>query len=106
MRVKVLLVLLVWAAGVKADVPEFSLSIKAGQFVPAELQLPAGVKIKLLVHNDDNTPAEFESRELNREKIVPAHSTVSVYIGPLSVGDYPFFDDFHPETSKGHVVVK
>jgi hypothetical protein len=88
------------------DVPEQHLSIKNHAFVPAEVDIPTGQKIKLIVKNEDSTPSEFESFELNREKIVPPGGEVPVFIGPLDAGAYPFFDDFHRDTTNGKVVAK
>jgi plastocyanin len=93
------------ASPASADDPEFALSIKGHQFVPAELQVPAGTKVKIIVKNEDPTPSEFESVDLHREKVVPPGQSVSVFVGPLDPGSYAFFDDFHPET-KGRLIVK
>jgi len=65
----------------------------------------AGVKFKLVVSNKGMKPAEFESSELNREKVVPAGGSVPVYIGPLSPGSYPFFDDFD-QKNRAQIVAK
>ena len=89
----------------RADEPEFALTIKNHQFVPAELQIPAGIKVKIIVKNEDPTPSEFESNELHREKVVPPGQSISVFVGPLDPGSYGFFDDFHPE-STGRLIVK
>src|ERR1700680_306294 len=78
------------AVPVWADDPEFTVVIKEHRFLPAELQVPAGVKVKLLIKNEDSTPEEFESRELHREKVVPAGQQVPVFIGPLDSGTHPF----------------
>ena len=85
---------------------EAKLVIRDHKFEPAELSLPAGTKIKLLIENQDATPEEFESNELNREKVVVGKGTITVMLGPLDPGRYPFFGDFHQETAKGVVVVK
>ena len=82
-----------------------AIAIRDHQFVPAEVSVPAGQKIELVVRNEQAVPAEFESTALHREKIVPPGGAVSVYIGPLSPGRYEFFDDFNPAT-RGVVVVK
>jgi plastocyanin len=82
------------------------LVIRDHKFEPAELSLPAGTKIKLLIENQDATPEEFESTELNREKVVVGKGTITVILGPLDAGRYPFFGDFHQETAQGVVVVK
>ena len=50
--------------------PEVRLVIRDHRFVPTELKVPANTKIKLMVVNQDATPEEFESHELNREKVV------------------------------------
>jgi plastocyanin len=85
---------------------EARLVIREHKFEPAELTVPAGQKIKLLVENQDATPEEFESNELNREKIVVGKATITIFVGPLEAGRYPFFGDFHQETAQGVLVVK
>jgi cupredoxin-like protein len=95
-----------FAASAWADDPEFTVVIKEHRFIPAELQVPAGVKVKLLIKNEDSTPEEFESRELHREKVVPAGQQVPVFIGPLDAGTYPFFGDFNPKTAQGKIIAK
>ncbi len=82
------------------------LTIKDHKFQPQQIEVPAGVKFRLMVRNDDNTASEFESFELNREKVVPAGSEIPVFLGPLDRGQYPFFDDFHRDTARGVLVVK
>ena len=89
-----------------ADVPEFTLTIKDHKFEPAELTVPAEQKVKLKVVNADATPEEFESHELNREKIIPGNSTATINVGPLKPGTYPFFGEFNPKTAQGKLVVK
>lgn len=89
-----------------ADDPVFRLTIREHRFEPAELQVPAGTKVKLLIKNLDPTPEEFESNELHREKVVPPGKEVSVFIGPLDPGTYPFFGDFNPKTAQGKIVAK
>jgi plastocyanin len=93
------------AAPALADVSQVAIAIESHAFVPSEVQIPAGTKIELLVRNRDATPAEFESTELHREKIVTAGQQIDVFVGPLQPGRYEFFDDFHPQT-RGHLVVK
>ncbi len=88
-----------------ADI-EVPLIIQAHQFVPAEVRVPAGQRIKLLVLNKDDTPEEFESKELNREKIIPAGNRATIFIGPLKPGRYPFFGEFHQSTAQGVVIAE
>jgi len=84
----------------------FTLSIKGKSFEPNELSVPAGQKITLTVKNLNATPSEFESSDLNREKVVTGGSEITVFIGPLRPGSYEFFDDFSADTPHGHIVAK
>lgn len=109
---KTLSVLLVCAAlqlvGASASGEDASarLVIREHKFVPEELVVPAGTKVKLLIDNQDATAEEFESYELNREKVVPANGQVAIYVGPLQPGRYPFFGDFHKDTTTGVLIAK
>lgn len=91
-----------WAA----EIVEFTLTIKNHQFEPAQLVVPAGKKVKLLINNQDPTPEEFESHVLNREKVIPGNSQGIVLIGPLSPGQYSYIGEFHESTAKGVIVAK
>jgi hypothetical protein len=81
------------------------ISIKDHKFVPSDVPTPAGVKVELVIKNEQAVNAEFESTVLHREKIVPAGGQISVFVGPLDPGSYEFFDDFNAGT-RGHLVVK
>lgn len=85
---------------------EFTLDIRDHRFEPAELRVPAGKKIRLTVRNNDDTPEEFESHSLNREKVVPGKGKVLIYIGPLATGRYPYFGEFNPKTALGTIVAE
>jgi hypothetical protein len=84
---------------------DFALVIKDQHFVPAELAIPSGAKIKLKVENQDGIPVEFESTDLSREVIVPGHGEVTIYVGPLNQGNYQFFNDFNRDM-QGVIVAK
>ena len=101
-----LIALMSCAASVSALEYEAKLAIKDHKFDPAVLNVPANTKIKLLVENQDTTPEEFESNDLNREKVVTGKNTITVLLGPLDAGKYHFFGDFHQETAQGDLVVK
>lgn len=85
---------------------DYSLVIKDHRFQPAELAVPAGSKIKLLIENRDDTPEEFESHALNREKVIAAHGKATLYIGPLEAGRYLFFGEFNAATAQGVIIAK
>ncbi len=88
-----------------ASTPAFEIEIKNHLFYPAELHIPSGQKVKLIIYNRDPTPEEFESYELNREKVIMGRSRGIVFIGPLQPGDYPYFGEFNPDTAQGKIVV-
>ena len=92
----------VWSAGL----PIFEIEIRNHLFIPSELTIPANTKVKLVVYNYDTTPEEFESYELNREKVIVGNRKAIIFIGPLPVGDYPFFGEFHPESAQGKVIAE
>ena len=86
--------------------PEVAITIKEHKFLPAEIRVPAGQKVKLVIENLDATPEEFESAELNREKIIAPKSKATIYIGPLKPGKYPFFGEFNQSTARGVVIAE
>ena len=90
--------LLICTVPALAEGPTITIAIRDHQFVPSEVPVQAGVKVELIIRNEQATPAEFESTSMHREKVVPAGAATSVFIGPLTPGRYEFFDDFHPAT--------
>lgn len=90
-----LAVLSVSALTAFAAMDEFTLTIKNHAFEPKELKVPAGRKIKVVVVNEDATPAEFESKPLGREKVIAGKSKVSINLGPLKPGRYGFVEEYH-----------
>lgn len=93
-------------SAVAAEVHEASLTIQGHRFVPTELKVPAGRKIKLIVINLDPSPEEFESYELDREKVVAGNARIVVFVGPLKPGRYPFFGEFHMDSAKGALLAQ
>ena len=89
-----------------ADEPQFALTLRDHRFTPSELRVPANVKIRLVVDNQDATPEEFDSHALNREKVIPGKSRATIYIGPLTPGRYPFMGEFNAATAQGAVVAQ
>lgn len=77
----------------------YHLVLRDHTFAPATLKVPANTKFKLFVTNHNAMPAEFESTDLSREKIVMPNTTITVFIGPLDKGKYTFYDDFHRATT-------
>jgi hypothetical protein len=104
--ISILLVFLGAPLAVYGAAPVFEIEIRDHLFYPAELTVPAGKKIKLVVYNRDRTPEEFESYELNREKVIMGSSKAIIFIGPLKPGEYPFFGEFNPKTAQGKVIAE
>lgn len=96
----------VGTATVRAQDAEVRLAIHDHKFVPEEITVPARTKVKLLIDNQDATAEEFESYELNREKVVPPKGQVTLFVGPLDPGRYPFFGDFHKDSATGVLIAK
>jgi plastocyanin len=90
----------------RAQDQEVTLVIKNHRFEPAEVKVPAGKKIKLIVDNQDSTAEEFESKTLNREKVIAPKSKGTLTIGPLKPGKYPFVGEFNEATAKGVVIAE
>jgi plastocyanin len=94
------------AASAVSAADEFAITIQNHQFQPAEVRVPANAKVKLVITNRDSTAEEFESHALNREKVIPAGATATIFIGPLKPGRYPFVGEFHEKTAKGVVIAE
>ncbi|HKT20319.1 MAG TPA: cupredoxin domain-containing protein [Stellaceae bacterium] len=97
--------LIAGAVPVAASEGDITIAISGGKFVPDQVPVPAGQKVKLVVRNDDKNMSEFESTDFHREKVVAPGGTITLFVGPLDTGSYEFFDDFHPD-NRGHLVVK
>jgi len=96
---------LLLAGRLEAATPEYVIEIRDHLFYPSELTIPSGVKVKLRIVNTDETPEEFESYELNREKVIRGGRSGTVFVGPLQAGEYPFFGEFYPKTAQGKIIV-
>jgi hypothetical protein len=106
MRLGLVALLLLAMLIAHAATPIFEIEIRDHLFFPAELVIPAGKKVKLVVYNRDPTPEEFESYELNREKVIMGSAKAVIFIGPLKPGEYPFFGEFNPKTAQGKVIAE
>lgn len=85
---------------------DLTLTIREHRFHPEELRVPAGRKFRVVIHNTDGDPEEFESYDLNRAKYIPAGEKAEVYIGPLSPGRYEFVGELHEHTATGAIVAE
>jgi hypothetical protein len=88
-----------------ANRPEFEVELKNHLFYPAEIEIPANMKVKLVIYNRDTTPEEFDSFDLNREKVIFPQKKSVIFIGPLPPGRYKFFGEFNPNSAQGTIIV-
>src|SRR5438128_1021117 len=88
----------------RAAADDSRLRFQNGRVEPANLTLPANIPVKLHVTNAGDAVIEFESFELNRERVVQPGQTITVNLPPLSPGSYSFVDDFSNGAVKGQIV--
>lgn len=105
-RLWVFSILALLALPAAAETPVVEIEIRNHLFEPSEIIVPANTKIKLMVYNRDPTPEEFESYELNREKVIIGNRKAVIFIGPLKPGEYPFFGEFYPNTAQGMIIAR
>jgi len=89
-----------------ADEQPPQITFAKDHFEPASFNIAAGAPIKLTVMNQGDAPIEFESFELNRERVVQPGQTITVQLPRLDPGQYHFFDDFHREVPQGTITAK
>lgn len=100
------LLLTTGVAQASADLPEYTLTLRDHRFEPAQLRVPANTKFRLLLVNTDASAEEFESYELYREKVVGANSEVTIFLGPLTPGSYPFVGEYNEATAQGVLIAE
>ena len=88
------------------EMPVFRIEMKDGTIEPLRLEVPAGTAFKLELRNSGNSPVEFESLPLRKEKVLAPQSSSSLVFRRLAPGEYGFFDDFHPDAAKALLVAK
>jgi plastocyanin len=84
---------------------DVAITIKDHRFEPAEITVPAGQKVTS-VTNQDATPEEFDSDDLDIEKVIAGQQSATIQVGPLDAGRYEFHDEYHEDTAKGAIMVK
>ncbi|UBX49554.1 cupredoxin domain-containing protein [Providencia alcalifaciens] len=82
------------------------LEMKNGDLIPRVLEVPAKTIIRIKITNTGTEPAEFESLQLRKEKVLAPGASSVVVIAPLKPGSYTFFDDFHLSHPKGEIIAK
>jgi hypothetical protein len=98
--------LLVAAPALAQEPTIYELKLQNHAFEPKSLKVPAGKPFKIKLSNLDDTPAEFESKELRVEKIVAGKSEITVSVKALKPGAYKFVDEYHEDVATGTVVAE
>lgn len=88
------------------DAPSFRIEFNDGKFEPQRLEVPANKTIEIELVNKGQGPAEFESKQLRKEKVLAPGATTTLVIRGLDPGEYDFFDDFHPDAPPAKLVAK
>ena len=94
----------VGTAAVADDAAPINVTIKDHRFTPAEIHVPTGKRMVLVVRNEDTTPEEFDSTALQIEKVIVGGTYGTIRLRPLGPGRYPFMGEFHPDTAQGVVI--
>lgn len=97
-------ILLLLSFNSHAKRPEYNIEIKNHLFYPAKIVIPANKKVKLIIYNHDDKAEQFDSFDLNREKVIFPHQVATIFIGPLPAGEYDFFGEYHPHSARGKIV--
>ncbi|MBS0509054.1 MAG: cupredoxin domain-containing protein [Proteobacteria bacterium] len=88
------------------ELPTFAVTARDGRLEPAQLQVPAGKRLKLTLHNAGQSPVEFENLNLRVEKVLSPGASSFVVTPPLKPGVHEFIDEFHPETGRMQLIAK
>jgi plastocyanin len=75
-------------------------------FTPAEIHVPAGQRMQLLIKNLDATAEEFDSTTLKVEKVIAGRGETVVRLRTLDAGNYPFVGEYNSDTAKGVVIAE
>ena len=89
-----------------ADDPTYRIDIKDGVITPLTLEVPANTRIRLEITNSGTSPAEFESVQLKKEKVIAGGNSSVMVIRNLEPGSYDFFDDFHLDMPHAKIIAK
>lgn len=84
----------------------YEVFIKDHSFSPNVIKAPSNTEIKLIVHNQDASPEEFESDDLRFERIIKGNSKAIITLKPLGPGKYHFYGEFNEDKANGYLIVE
>jgi hypothetical protein len=95
------------ATPARADtLPTFALVLRDGRITPAQIEVPAGTRIKLTLRNEGSQPCELENLDLRVEKVLAPGASSFVVIHSLAPGRYRFIDEFHPDAGQLELIAR
>lgn len=94
------------APALAEDVASFRIEFSDGKVEPLRLEVPAHKTIEIELVNKGEGPAEFESKQLRKEKVLAPGAITTLVLRGLDPGEYDFFDDFHPDAPPAVLVAK
>ncbi|HEU0118042.1 MAG TPA: cupredoxin domain-containing protein [Alphaproteobacteria bacterium] len=97
-----------FATSVQADdaATSVSLSIVNHKFDPDTIHVPAGKPVVIQVENKDSMAEEFDSSDLQVEKVIPGARHGVVKLQALDKGSYNFIGEYHADTAKGVIIAE
>lgn len=106
LRTSLLMLLFGVAMPAFAGLPSYDLELKDGTLNPTILEVKAGERFRLNLHNTGQSPVEFESPRLRQEKVLAPGANTFVVIPPLNEDEYLFFDHFHLPDAQGKIIAQ
>jgi hypothetical protein len=99
---------LVFATNLYADVPSFEIVFNDGVIKPQILKVPSDEKFQIVIKNEGKTAEEFHSDDLNRERILAPGKKAILALGPLKSGSYAYMAEFHANlaSAQGQIVAE
>jgi Cupredoxin-like domain len=86
--------------------PQFEVVARDGYLFPAELQVPAGIKFRLVMRNEGSVAVEFENLALRIERVVTPNGVSMQTVQALRPGRYLVIDEFRPDTANMVIVAR
>ena len=95
------------SAPLLADDPAaIKVTLSNHRFEPAEIHVPAGKPVDLVISNKDSEPEEFDSADLKVEKVIAGGQQATIHLRALDAGKYAFDGEYHDDTAKGIVIAE
>jgi plastocyanin len=97
--------LLAGATAAEPSPTTITLTLKDHRFTPDAVAVAAGQRVTVVVINQDAVVEEFDSLDLDVEKMIPPKGRASFTVGPLKPGSYEFMGELHANTARGVLTV-